>query len=117
MRARPGRGYDQVRQADDGGDSGCDGGRRIDDKKFEAQIAQPIDIIGQMLDGGFYERRRIGGAFIPLVREAALRVRIQQSNGSLTHAFGLDSDMTGQGRFPCAAFLGCECQHLHSYSP
>ena len=51
------------------------------------------------------EDRRIGGPFVPLVRQATLRVRVDQGDGPGADSFSLNRDVSCLRHFAGPALL------------
>jgi hypothetical protein len=105
VRARPGRDEDQLGDLDDALDRHGDGGGRIDHRELEALLAQYLEVGLEPGDRGLGESGHFGLAFVPPVGERALRVDVDQADGSRTRPFRLDGEMAGQGRLAGSPLL------------
>jgi hypothetical protein len=79
---------------DDIADGGRQGRRRVDDQQRVTLLAQLRHAERQLVHRGVKIVRRGRGAQVPPVRQAALRVGVQQGNRPVALPFGLDRQMS-----------------------
>ena len=114
VRARAGRNDDQLGDRDDALDRHGDRRRRVDHRQPEALLAKHLEVGGEPRDRGLGEGRHLGLALVPPVGERALRIDVDQADGTGARPLRLHRQMAGQGRLARSAFLRCHCQNAHS---
>jgi hypothetical protein len=105
MRARPGRDDNQFGDRDHRLDGHGDRRRRIDDRQAEALLAQDRKVAGQARHRRLGESGELVLAFVPPIGQRALRIDVDQHDGTGAGPLGLDGEMSGQGRLARSALL------------
>ena len=93
MRAGPRRYHDEIGMRHNLRNRIGDGGRRIDDGKLDAATPQFLQRFAQLQQADFRKVRRARGARVPPVRQAPLRIGIDQRNRTDVRLVGFHRQM------------------------
>lgn len=109
VRAWPRRDNDEIGKFD----TGFDGIRYrrwgVDNEQFDSCLLQAAAIIGKIVKAGLYEKRRPVLPCIPPIRQACLRIGVDDRNGAGAGFFGGDGKVSRKCRFSRAALARHDC--------
>ena len=105
MRAWARRDEDEIRDADNCGDRGCDRWRGVDDHQFDAGVLKGVQMARQFTDVNTSKQRGLGNPNIPPRCQTALWVGVHQSHRSGALRLGFDSEMPADRGLADPTFL------------